>query len=359
MKHLITLSFLTLAAISSHANATVLLAQCGSGGDVVSIVQSRLSGMAKGDSLVVSGSCAGGSLTISGVDSISIQNLTVQDPIAINVAAATHVSFTGLSVEAAGSTLNVTDHSSVNVSNANLNGWLQIQKNSSAAFSGLVVAGSGAAGGIACLSGSDCQFSITTIIGASSGDPATPSIGLQAASGARLNFASGYITGFDWGVHVWNNATAFFDSGCASTVIDSNKSIGVYVRDGGIAKFSGPDSTCSGGALSISNSATYGLLTEGGGQAFLFNTAISGIGVDPIRVQDGSVVKVRSSQIAAASSTGRSAWVKSQSHLWFNEEQAGPGAGSTLAGPVCVTNSSSVDTDNSSTAVTTTASCTQ
>jgi hypothetical protein len=66
---------------------------------------------------------------------------------------------------------------------------------------------------------------------------------------------------------------------------------------------------------------------------------------------------VRSSQIDAASGSGRSARVKAQAHLYFDEQEAGPSAGSSLAGPVCVTGSSTVDTDNSSTVVTVVTSC--
>jgi hypothetical protein len=357
MKHIITvslLSFAGLTAVSSRAQATVLFADCGAGGDV-SIVQNKLGAMARGDTLVASGSCAGGALNIVGLDSITISNLKLQDPINITVRGATHISFNGLSVNGVNSGLYISDHSSVNASNTTLNGWLQVGGNSSGTFYTLTVAGSGANDGVACLGSSDCYFESTTITGAYSSDPTLSSIGLQVASAARLNFRSGTIRGFDWGVHVWDNAIAWIDAACADTLIDSNRLFGVYVRDGGVAKISA-DSTCSSN-LNISNNGTYGLLAEGGGQATLLDIGISGSGVDSIRAQDGANVKVRSSRIGAALRTGRSAWIKSQSHLWFNEESAGPGASSTLAGPVCVTNGSTVDTDNSSTVLTTTDNC--
>jgi hypothetical protein len=66
---------------------------------------------------------------------------------------------------------------------------------------------------------------------------------------------------------------------------------------------------------------------------------------------------VRSSKIDAASASGRSARVKAQAHLYFDEQEAGPGAGSSLAGPVCTTGGSTADTDNSSTVITVVTSC--
>jgi hypothetical protein len=93
------------------------------------------------------------------------------------------------------------------------------------------------------------------------------------------------------------------------------------------------------------------VLAEGGGDAYLQNTQITGHTIDGVRVQDGSSVKVLSSRIDAATSTGRSARVRAQSVLWFNEEQGGAAARSVLAGPICVTDNSYVDTNNSGTQV--------
>jgi hypothetical protein len=62
-------------------------------------------------------------------------------------------------------------------------------------------------------------------------------------------------------------------------------------------------------------------------------------------------------RIDAATTSGRSARVKALAHLYFDEQEAGPAAGSTLAGPVCVTGSATVDTENSSTVLTVQKSC--
>ena len=63
--------------------------------------------------------------------------------------------------------------------------------------------------GIFCLTGSDCTFSNTTVVGSSSGDPTSPSIGVSLGP-PEFSFRSGRITGLDWGVHVWNHATLFW-----------------------------------------------------------------------------------------------------------------------------------------------------
>jgi len=317
--------------------------------------------MANGDALTVTGTCVGGTLAITRRDSLSIVGLSMRGD--LRLTAATHISFSGLTLTGS---LSAADHSSLGASNTVLNGGIQIIGNSSVAFDTLTITqtydpnSTLAGSGIVCLQGSDCRFSATTVSGTPSGDPLSPSIGIQAASASRFNFGSGRITGFDQGVHVWNHATAFFNPDCDSLVIDSNKSIGVYVRDGGTVKLEGLTPPISGscwGIVIIANNGNYGLLAEGGGLGFLYRAQVQGHAIDGIRVQSGSVVKVRSSAIDAATGTGRSAWVKSQSHLWFDEEVYGPSASTTLAGPVCVTNNSSVDTDNSATMPTTTASC--
>jgi hypothetical protein len=109
--------------------------------------------------------------------------------------------------------------------------------------------------------------------------------------------------------------------------------------------------------VSIANNGRFGVLADGGGNAYLYLTTISGHSIDGIRVQHGSTVRVRSSTVDAASASGRSARVTNQAHLYFDEQGNGPAASSALAGPVCVTGTSSVDTDNSSTVITTTATC--
>jgi len=69
-----------------------------------------------------------------------------------------------------------------------------------------------------------------------------------------------------------------------------------------------------------------------------------------------SMARIRSSSIGAAAS-GRSAMVKSQAHLYFDELENGPNASSSLAGTVCVTGNSTVDTDNSSTVLNVVTTC--
>jgi len=354
------LILISLALASLPATAAVQTVACGSGGPL-SLVQNQLSALSKGDTLAVTGTCAGGTLSITGRDSLSIAGLSMQGDLLVS--AATHISFSGLTVTG---TINVRDHSSLNATNTVLNGGVQVIGNSSVSFDTLTITqtydpnSTTAGSGIVCLQGSDCRFSTTNVSGTPSGDPLSPTIGIQAASASRFNFGSGRITGFDQGVHVWNNATAFFNPDCDSLVIDSNKSIGVYVRDGGTVKLEGLTPPISGscwGIVIIANNGNYGLLAEGGGLGFLYRAQVQGHAIDGIRVQSGSVVKVRSSAIDAATGTGRSAWVKSHAHLWFDEEVYGPSAGTSLAGPVCVTNNSSVDTDNSSTQFTTITNC--
>jgi hypothetical protein len=99
------------------------------------------------------------------------------------------------------------------------------------------------------------------------------------------------------------------------------------------------------------------VLAEGAGNAYLYDVQISGHSTDGVLVQDGASAKVLSSTIDTASSTGRSARVRAQSILWFDEEQNGPTARSVLHGPVCVIGNSYVDTNNSSTQVRTQQNC--
>ncbi len=348
-----------LTTLNAPAAAAVFTVDCGTGGSS-SLVQSQIAGMTgTKNSLTVTGTCAG-DLSIVGVHSLSITGLSMTG--SLSVTAATHVSFENLTVFGG---LYVGDHATLTVSDSTINGYLQLIKSSSGNFINLTsVPWSDPTGnaysGIACLSGSDCTFSATTVAGIHSSDPTTPSIGVQVASAARLNFAAGRISGFDLGVHVWNNATAFFSPDCANLSIDSNKSMGVYVRDGGIAKLEGLTppltSNCPGSVL-INNNGSYGLVTEGGGIAVLYRAQLTGYTIDGVHVQDGSTVKIRSSFIDLATSTGRSARVNSAAHLWFDEEVYGPTASSSLSGPVCVTSNSSIDTSNSSTHVRTTANC--
>ena len=349
-----------LAAVSLPATAANYTVDCGTGGSAT-LVQNQLNAITgKNNTLTVTGTCTG-ELTVTGIDSLSIVGLSLTGD--LTVTAATHIGFSGLAVNGS---IQASDHAFLTASSTTLSGYIQAIRNSSVYFDGLTLTqpnapNNGAAGSaVLCLQGSDCHFGSSNISGTPSGDPLTPAIGVQVASTARLNFASGRISGFDWGVHVWNNATAFFNPDCDSLSIDSNKSIGVYVRDGGIVKLEGappPIQASCWAIVLIANNGNYGLLAEGGGQGFLYRAQVMGHVIDGVRVQDGSVVKVHSSAIDAATGSGRSAWVKSHSHLWFDEEVYGPGASSSLAGPVCVTNNSSVDTDNSATQFTTVNTC--
>jgi hypothetical protein len=349
-----------LTAVSLPAPAATYTAACGGGGDV-SIILNQLAVMTgPNNALTVTGTCIG-ELNIQGFNGLAITGLSLTGD--VFVSASTHVSIAGATITGS---VQSSDHTSLVLQDSTVNGFGQFMHESSILGSNITfaAAGPGSAGstsGILCLSGSDCTFSNTTVTGSSSGDPTAPSIGVQIASASRFNFASGRISGFDWGVHVWNHATAFFGPSCDTVSIDSNHSIGIYVRDGGLAKLealplSSLSSSCPSGML-ISNNGSYGLLAEGGGLGGLYRTTVTGHATDGVRVQDGATVKVRSSSIDAATTTGRSARVKNNAHLWFDEETSGPSASSTLMGPVCVTGDSTVDTDNSSTKVTTTTKC--
>ena len=345
-----------LAAVCAPVSAATYTAACGAGGDV-SIIQNQLAAMTgTNNALAVTGTCVG-ELSIQGFNGLAITGLSFTGD--VFVSASTHVSIAGATI--AGS-VQSSDHTSLVLQDLTVTGYGQFMKESSVSGTNITfTATAPGASGIFCLTGSDCTFSNTTVVGSSSGDPTTPSIGVQIASASRFSFASGRITGFDWGVHVWNHATALFGPSCDNISIDSNHSIGIYVRDGGLVKLEGlppsdVTSSCPSTVL-ISNNGSYGLLAEGGGLGALYRATVTSHTTDGVRVQDGSTVKVRSSSIDAATTSGRSARVKSNAHLWFDEETSGPSARSILAGPVCITGDSTVDTDNSSTIVRTTTKC--
>lgn len=132
----------------------------------------------------------------------------------------------------------------------------------------------------------------------------TTSVGIAAGSEARLNFYSGTITGFGIGVQAWNYAIAFVTSICDPIVIRGNVVSGVYVSDGGIAKIFGlsaADATASGCTaavtVDIGSNGKYGVLVDGGGNANLQLARITGHTLEGVRVQHGSVVRVRSSTV--------------------------------------------------------------
>jgi hypothetical protein len=63
-----------------------------------------------------------------------------------------------------------------------------------------------------------------------------------------------------------------FQPFCANLSIDSNRSIGVAVRDGGVVKLEGSPAAdgCPAANVIISNNGDYGMLAEGGGLGFLY-----------------------------------------------------------------------------------------
>ena len=352
-------ALLGLAAASSPAMAGSYVVNCGTNGDAA-LVQNQLAAMAgPNNTLLVGGTCVG-DVSISNFDSLTIFGLSLTGNLYLRNA--TRVSMQGVIVHG---TLDV-DRSSFTVNSSTVNGAIQLRRNSSGTFGTLNVtqgrdpATGAAVYGIWCLQGSDCNFTNTSVSGLPSGDPASPAVGILAATASRLSFASGRVAGFDIGVKVWNNSTAFLMPDCGNLTIESNSTAGVQVRDGGVVKLEGApppvSATCPAGIV-IANNGSYGLLAEGGGLGFLYRAQVSGHSVDNVKVQNGSIVKIRSSTIGAATGSGRAARLKGNAHLWFDEETNGPSAGSTLAGPVCMTNGSTVDTDNSSTTLTTVSSC--
>jgi hypothetical protein len=212
--------------------------------------------------------------------------------------------------------------------------------------------------GFNCVSQSECTLDGFTVSGPTS-STGVQTAAITAGSGARLNVYAGTISSFDVGVWVWNNATAFLTPTCGNLNIQSNRATGVYVLDSGMVKIESPTLATTGcdGQVSLTNNGRYGVWAEGGGNAYLYKVAISGHSVDSVRVTNGSTARIRSSTLAAASSSARSVRLKSQAHLYFDEGDNGPTASSTLAGPVCITGNSTVDTDNSATVVNVTTTC--
>jgi hypothetical protein len=279
---------------------------------------------------------------MNGADTVRFSNLTLNG--ALTVINTRNTTFSGITIR--GDTI-VMRGSHANFTTMTSNTWTDATGTHDPGFS--------------CIGQSECTLSAATLTGAGT---STTSIGVLAASEARLNFISGTITGFGTGVQAWNNAIAFVMASCDPIAIRGNVVSGVFAADSGVVKVSGlsaADAVASGCpaavTVEIGSNGKYGVLADGGGNAYLQLARITGHTLDGVRVQHGSVVRVRSSSIDAATTSGRSARVKAQAHLYFDEQEAGPGARSTLAGPVCITGSSTVDTDNSSTAVTVRTSC--
>jgi hypothetical protein len=339
---------------------------CGNGGPS-SAVQQILTqiGSSAPNTVNVTGTCVG-DLSITGASQLTISGLVMTGNLYID--SSTILSLGNLQLT--GGTLSLTNSHRVTVGSALINGYVTVNKVSQISFSSLTMASWTDSGGqhdpgIDCLSESDCSISALYISGSGT-SAGTGLAGVDVASEGRLVVYGGTITGFDIGVQVWNNAIALLTPMCTSLNIQANLTTGVFVSDGGIAKLEGlssADAAASGcsssgpSIVNVSRNGTYGLLADGGGNAYLYEAAVSGHAIDGIRAQHGSIVRVRSSTIDAATSSGRSARLKAQAHLYFDEQSKGPAAKSTLAGPVCVTGSATVDTDNSSTVVTVTTSC--
>jgi hypothetical protein len=340
---------------------------CGNGGSS-SLVQAALtaSGSSAPNTVSVTGTCVG-DLSITGATQLTLAGLVLTGNLFID--SSTLVSLGNLQLTAG--SLSLTNTHRVNVNVALINGDVTANHGSQISFSSLTMASWSDSSGIHdpsvnCLGQSECTFVTLNMTGSRTAT-GTGLSGVLAASASRLTVYGGTITGFDIGAQIWNNATGFLTPSCTNLNIQGNLTTGIFVSDGGIAKLEGlsaADSAASGcpgstpSYVLISHNGSYGLLADGGGNAYLYVAAISGHAVDGIRVQHGSIVRARSSTIDAATSSGRSARLKAQSHLYFDEQSNGPTASSTLAGPVCVTGNATVDTDNSATVVNVTTSCT-
>ena len=332
---------------------------CGSGG-ATSLIQAQLTAIAgtTGNTLTITGTCAG-TLIISDFDQLTVSGLTLTGDLLLTDSKS--VNITGLTVTG---TVSVGESRDTRFYNTTVTGWIQAIQGSRTSFSQLTMNpgtdSSGAlAEGFTCAGSSTCSLDGFTLHGTPSPTGGAP--GVLAASGSTLTLGSGTITGFDIGIQAWNHSTALLLPSCANLSVSTNGSIGVYVRDSALVKAQGlgpaaASSSCPG-QISIASNGQYGVLAEGAGNAYLYDVQISGHSTDGVLVQDGASAKVLSSTIDAASSTGRSARVRAQSVLWFDEEQNGPTARSVLHGPVCVIGNSYVDTNNSSTQVRTQQMC--
>ena len=333
---------------------------CGSGG-ATSLIQAQLTAIAgtTGNTLTVTGTCSG-TLIVSDFDQLTISGLTLTGDLLLTDSKS--VNFNGLTVAG---TLTVAESRDTQFNTITVTGYVQAIRGSRASFSQLTMNpgtdSSGAlAEGFTCAGASTCSLDGFTLHGTPS--PAGgATVGALAASASTLTLGSGTISGFDVGIQAWNHATALLLPSCANLIISTNGTMGVYVRDSALVKAQGfgpaaASSSCPG-QITIASNGQYGVLAEGAGNAYLYDVQISGHSTDGVLVQDGASAKVLSSTIDAASSSGRSARVRAQSILWFDEEQNGPTARSVLHGPVCVTGNSYVDTNNSSTKVNTQQMC--
>ena len=334
---------------------------CGSGGST-SLIQTQLAAIAgtTGNSLNVTGTCSG-TLVVSDVDQLNLIGLTLNGD--LELVDSKNVNITQLTVTGS---VTVSESRDTRFFMATVTGYAQVITGSRATFTQLTlnpgVDSTGAlAEGFTCAGTSTCYLDGFTVRGTPSTTAGFTMVGALAASTSTLTLGSGSITGFDIGVQAWNHATALFIPSCANLSINSNSTMGVYVRDSGLVKAQGfgptaASSSCPG-QIVIASNGQYGVRSEGAGNAYLYGVQISGHSVDGVLVQDGASAKVMSSTIDAAGSTGLSARVRAQSILWFDEEKNGPTAKSVLQGPVCSTGNSHVDTHNSSTQITIEHSC--
>ncbi len=359
-----TLLVVCAAAFAPRAALAALFTiDCGAGGATTALQdQITALGSTPNNQINMLGTCVG-DVDVSRTDRLTITNLSLTGSLTANSASTLRMvtltlngglaifntrnsTFSGLRIRG---DITVIRGSQVSFGNLISNTWTDAAGTHDPAFN--------------CTGQSECTVNVATLTGAGT---STASVGLLAGSGARLNFYAGTITGFGTGVQSWNNATTFVTALCDPISIRGNRVAGVFAADGGIVKVFGMtaqeavDSGCPAPVavtVDIASNGKYGVLADGGGDAYLQLTRITGHSLDGVRVQHGSVVRVRNSSIDAATTSRRSARVSALAHLYFDEQEAGPAARSTLAGPVCVTGSATVDTDNSSTVLTVQRSC--
>ena len=366
-KHLVLLTIFALAATSAfaprEAHAASFTIDCGASGPPTAL-QAQISsfGSTPNNQINVLGTCVG-DLDVSRTDRLTITNLSLTGSLSSN--AANTLRLFNLTLNGS-LTILATRNSSV--STATIRGDIYIQRGSQVSFTALTgnpwTDSTGTHDPVfACAGQSECSLNGAVLTGTGT---SSTSVGVVAASGSRLNFYSGTITGFGTGLLSWNNAIAFVMPICDPLVIRGNREMGVSVSDSGMVKIAGmsaQDAALNGCTVTtpitvdINANGKYGVLADGGGNAYLQLARITGHTLDGVRVQHGSIMRIRNSQIDAATTSRRSARVKASAHLYFDEQEAGPTARSTLSGPVCVTTSGTVDTENSATTLTIVRTC--
>lgn len=366
-KQLVLPSVFALAAASAFApraaEAASFTIDCGASGPTTALqTQITALGSTPNNQINVLGTCVG-DIDVSRTDRLTISNLSLTGFISSN--AANTLRFTNLTLNGS-LTILATRNSSV--SNSTVRGDVLMQRGSQVSFTALNMSSYTDSTGthdpsFSCAGQSECSLNSSTLTGTGT---STTTIGALSASGSRLNLYSGTITGFGIGILAWNNAFAFVMPVCDPVAIRNNKEMGISVSDSAMVKMSGAtaaDLTANGCPSTtplpaeLSANGKYGVLADGGGNAYLQFARIAGHTLDGVRVQNGSIVRVRNTTIDAAVTSRRSARVKSSAHLYFDEQEAGPTARSTLSGPVCVTTSGTVDTENSATSLTITRTC--